>query len=71
MVIGEASSRVMGLDQSIEQTHPELWRIFRDAADMRNLLTHEYFRVEPSVVWTTVKNHLPELERLLIAFAAE
>lgn len=65
MVIGEAASRVLQLAPSMEQTHAELWQQFRDAADMRNLLTHEYFRVDPSVVWTTVHNDLPELERLL------
>ena len=70
MVIGEAANKVMGLDPSIEQRHPHLWQQFRDAYDMRNLLTHEYFRVDPAIVWTTVKNHLPELENLIIAFAA-
>lgn len=68
MVIGEAANRVMQLDPSIGQTHAELWQHFRDAADMRNLLTHEYFRVDPSVVWATVNKDLPTLERLLIAF---
>ena len=70
MVIGEAASRVMRLDPSMEQTHAELWQQFRDASEMRNLLTHEYFRVDPSVVWTTVNNDLPELERPLIGFTA-
>ena len=70
MVIGEAANRVMRLDPSMEQTHAELWQQFRDASDMRNLLTHEYFRVDPSVVWTTLSSDLPELERLLSGFIA-
>ena len=56
-------------EPSIEQRHPYLWQQFRDAYDMRNLLTHEYFRVDPAIVWTTVKNHLPQLESLLRAFS--
>ena len=71
LVIGEAANKVMGLDPSMEQQHPELWQQLRDASDMRNLLAHEYFRVDPGVVWTTVKTHLPVLERLLSTFAAD
>ena len=69
MVIGEAANKIMGLDPSIEQRNLMLWQQFRDASDMRNLLTHEYFRVDPAIVWTTVKNHLPQLESLLRAFS--
>jgi uncharacterized protein with HEPN domain len=29
---------------------------------MRNLLTYEYFRVDASIVWTTVVSNMPELE---------
>ena len=65
MVIGEAANKVMGLDPSIEQKNLMLWQQLRDASGMRNLLTHEYFRVDPAIVWTTVKNHLPQLEGLL------
>jgi len=34
------------------------------------VLTHEYFRVDPLIVWNTVQNHLPEIEKLLVEFAA-
>lgn len=71
IVIGEAANKIMGLDSSIAQRHPALWQQFRDAYDMRIVLTHEYFRVDAAIVWTTVENCLPELEKLLIAFAAE
>jgi len=33
---------------------------------MRIILTHEYFRVDASVVWTTVQDHLPVLKAQLI-----
>ncbi len=68
VVIGEAAGKVMQLIPSIEQTEPPLWRQFRDAHDMRNMLTHEYFRVDPSIVWTTVIRHLPQLELDLTKF---
>jgi uncharacterized protein with HEPN domain len=32
---------------------------------MRIILTHEYFRVDLSVVWDTIKNDLPKLPALL------
>ncbi len=68
VVLGEAASRVMQLMPSINESQPQLWQQFRDAADMRNLMTHEYFRVDASIVWTTVVRHLPELEAALTAF---
>jgi len=71
IVIGEAANNVMRLDPSIEQNYPSVWQHFRDAWDMRIVLTHEYFRVDAAIVWTTVRNNLPELESLLIAFAAQ
>jgi uncharacterized protein with HEPN domain len=39
--------------------------IFKDAYDMRIILTHEYFRVDVAVVWDTIKNDFPGLEALL------
>jgi len=71
IVIGEAANNVMRLHPSIEQNYPSVWQHFRDAWDMRIVLTHEYFRVDAAIVWTTVRNNLPELESLLIAFAAQ
>lgn len=65
IVIGESANNVMRLDPSIEQRHPEVWQHFRDVYDMRIVLTHEYFRIDASVVWDTVKNDLPKLEMIL------
>lgn len=69
IVIGEAANNVMRLDPSIEHRSPVVWQHLRDVYDMRIVLTHEYFRVDASILWTTVKNSLPELERLLVAFS--
>lgn len=71
IVIGEAANNLMRLAPEIEQNGPLIWQHLRDVYDMRIVLTHEYFRVDAAIVWTTVKNHLPQLEKLLIAFASE
>ncbi len=65
IVIGESANNLMRLDPGIEQRNPETWQHFRDVYEMRIVLTHEYFRVDASVVWDTVKNDLPRLETLL------
>lgn len=55
----------MRLDPDLENRAPDAWRQFRDAYDMRIVLTHEYFRVDAAVVWETVKNDLPQLNALV------
>lgn len=65
IVIGESANHIMRLDPRIEQRNPDAWLHFRDVYDMRIVLTHEYFRVDASVVWDTVKNDLPKLDALL------
>ena len=38
---------------------PELpWRLM---GDLRNIVAHEYFRVDSEIVWDTLKNNLLEL----------
>lgn len=68
IVIGEAGNRVTQLDPTIAESAPVLWQQLRDAYDMRIILTHEYFRVDAGVVWTTVHTNLPELKALLAAY---
>ena len=53
IVIGEAASSLMRLDPGIERRNPQAWQHFRDAYDMRIVLTHEYFRIDAAVVWDT------------------
>lgn len=65
IVIGESANTIMRLDPTIEHGNPEVWLHFKDAYDMRIILTHEYFRVDASVVWDTIKNDLSRLESLL------
>jgi uncharacterized protein with HEPN domain len=70
IVIGEAANKIMQLDPAAEQSAPTLWQHFRDAYDMRIILTHEYFRVDAAIVWTTVKESLPLIEAELTKFAS-
>jgi len=65
IVIGEAANLVMRLDPDLESRAPDAWQQFRDAYDMRIVLTHEYFRVDAAVVWETVKSDLPQLNALV------
>lgn len=56
IVIGEAASSV-GADALAE--HDQLpWS---EMAGMRHRLTHGYYRVDLSIVWRTVHQHLPPL----------
>lgn len=62
IVIGEAASALTKLAPGLEQQSPKIWQQLRDAGDMRNVLAHEYFRVDPSVIWSTVSQHIWALE---------
>jgi uncharacterized protein with HEPN domain len=55
-IIGEAARRVPDV---IVTAHPEVpWALMRG---MRNRIMHEYFRVDPKIVWDTCQHGLPLL----------
>ena len=63
-VLGEAAAHI---PDEITQQWPDVpWRMMRD---MRNLIIHEYFGVNPDIVWGTINDDLPvvlaELRRLV------
>lgn len=63
-VIGEAARHI---PPEVAVAHPEVpWRAM---TDMRNVVIHAYFNVEPAILWETVQNDLPKLtaaiERML------
>ncbi len=68
IVVGEASNRFCELRPDLESSNQNLWSHLRDAYDMRNVLTHEYFRVDAGIVWETVQHEIPMLEELLHKF---
>lgn len=63
-IIGEA---VGGIPTGVEAAHPEIpWM---DMRGMRNIVIHEYFQVNLSIVWPTIQTDLVQLEtspRLLL-----
>ena len=43
--------------------HPEVpWKVMRD---IRNVVVHRYFGVDPAVLWDTIQNDIPPLVGLL------
>jgi uncharacterized protein with HEPN domain len=58
LVVGEA---VKALGEDVRARDPQIpWS---DIAGMRDLLAHEYFRVDPRIVERTVRKNLVELDR--------
>lgn len=57
-IIGEASA---SMSEGFITQHPEVpWQ---DIADFRNILVHEYFRVDTDIVWSIVEREIPNLKR--------
>ena len=57
MIIGEA---VRAIDPVTKLKYPAVpWR---QIAGMRNILVHDYFRINQTIVWETVQNHVPQLK---------
>jgi uncharacterized protein with HEPN domain len=58
-VIGEAAVKIAQSDPGIVATYPSVpWR---DMQTMRHKLVHDYFDVDLSIVWDTVRHDLPKL----------
>ncbi len=56
IVIGEAASRVP--DEVVEANPEVAWHLMRG---MRNRLVHDYFGMDPQVIWETALHDLPPL----------
>jgi uncharacterized protein with HEPN domain len=53
-IIGEAARHI---PDDIVQSHPEIpWR---EMADLRNIIVHEYFGVNEKIIWETIQTDLP------------
>jgi len=68
-IIGEAANKIARVDPDFVIRHPDFeWTGIRG---MRNKLIHDYFEVDFDLVWQTVQQDLPELERKARAALAE
>jgi uncharacterized protein with HEPN domain len=55
-IIGEAAAH---LSDEFREAHPEMpWH---DIVGMRNVLFHEYFRIDQQLLWNTITYSVPEL----------
>ena len=60
-VIGEACNNVTKHHGAFAAAHPEVpWNF---AYEMRNALSHGYFKVDQQVVWQTISDDLPGLRQ--------
>ena len=57
--IGEAAIRVTKLDPTIKSDFPDFEADQAYAA--RNVLSHDYFKVDPEVLWATVQQSVPKI----------
>jgi uncharacterized protein with HEPN domain len=65
-IIGEACR---ALSAEIRDRHPEVpWR---QIIGMRNVVVHDYFRVDVEAVWSAVANDLPRLKAQVDAILTE
>ena len=60
MIIGEAASK---MSEATRQQYPDLPWI--GAIDLRNIIAHEYFRVDSNIIWQIVSHDLPNLKKQL------
>ena len=67
VIIGEALSRLSRRSPELARRIPEL----DDTRGFRNVLAHEYDRVEPERIWEAIHDDLPGLELSLKTLLAE
>lgn len=60
------ASRHIGRELQAQQKHVR----WKDIAGIGNILRHEYQRVDGSIIWKSVKEHLPPLRVALVAIQA-
>ena len=65
-IIGEATKRLTG---ELRRAHSELpWK---DAAALRDVLSHDYMSIDLTIVWNVIESHLPSLREAVRGLLAE
>lgn len=68
-IIGEASNNIVSRFGEFATLHPEVpWSL---AYEMRNALSHGYFKVDLAIVWRTIQNDLPPLREQVARLLAQ
>jgi uncharacterized protein with HEPN domain len=57
MIIGEAASKVT---EGTRQRYPDIPWV--GTIDVRNIIAHEYFRINLDIIWRTIAHDLPSLK---------
>lgn len=61
MIIGEAASR---MPEEYKLQHNEIkWRLVKD---FRNVIVHDYFGIDNSIVWDIIHHSLPDLNEQIL-----
>lgn len=68
-IIGEASRNITKHYPEYTKQHSEV--PFFIAYEMRNALSHGYFKVDFEIVWTTIERDLPELQKTIESLLSE
>jgi uncharacterized protein with HEPN domain len=45
--------------------------IWRQASGLRNVIVHQYFGIDPEVVWAVIERDLPELKQRVAAILSK
>lgn len=65
-VIGEASKHI---PKKLKDQYPEVdWRAM---VGLRNIITHEYFGVDLKIIWKTVRERIPQLNKHIESIIAD
>lgn len=66
MIIGEAANM---LTKEFRANHQATQ--WRDIVNMRNIIVHGYYQVEPEIVWSVIKKDLPVLKQQIGEYIEE
>lgn len=63
-IVGEAAKQLLDVAPEFSSKHPEI--PFAQVYGMRNRVIHGYASVNPSVVWDSVRDDVPQLRRQIV-----
>lgn len=58
------AGRLKSLSNSFIKNNPQI--PYKKIIGMRNIISHEYDKIDKSVVWDTCKNDIPELKKTIL-----